>query len=253
MKTIIIEDEEAAASSLGSLVLELYPDTEILCVLQSVEESVEWLGANRMPELIFMDIHLSDDSSFSIFKEVDITCPVIFTTAYDEYALKAFEVNSIDYLLKPIEKGRLHRAIEKYKTLAVAPNDNSALINKLLDDFRQVRSSYKSYFLVAKQDKLTPLAVKDIAYIYTEDKVVTAVTTDRQNYNLDHTMEEIAAMLDPKDFYRANRQYIIARSTIKSASIWFGGKLSLNLTIPVQERVQISKARVKDFKNWLTD
>ncbi len=256
MKAVIIEDEHLAAQALESLVAEVDPDMEILIVLQSIDESVEWFQSHSMPDLVFMDIHLADGSSFSIFDEVNITCPIIFTTAYDEYALKAFEVNSVDYLLKPINKSDMERALNKAKRLAgtkEAFTDQSELISKLMLSINNSKqASYKSSLLVSIKDKLIPLAVKEIAYIYIDTKIVKAVSFSGKSYVLDMTMEEIARQLNPNTFYRANRQYIVARSAVKDMSVWFGNKLALNLNVSTPERIYISRTNVKEFKEWIT-
>jgi Response regulator of the LytR/AlgR family len=253
MKAIIIEDEEPAAQALEMLIRRLYPEIEIEGVMQSVEESVEWLSLNQMPDLMFMDIRLSDDLSFHIFERVKITCPVIFITAYNEYALKAFETNGLDYLLKPIDEKNLTRSIEKYKNFTGATSGNEKVIRDLIASLKQTAVRYKSYLLVSEKDQLIPLAVRDIAYIYIDTKIVRIVTFDGRKQRIEHTMDEIKERLDPHEFYRANRQYIVARAAIKNASIWFGSKLSVNLITPPPERIYISKARVSDFKNWITD
>ena len=165
MKAIIIEDEEPAAQALEKLIGRLYPEIEIEGVMQSVEESVEWLNLNHMPDLMFMDIRLSDDLSFHIFERVKITCPVIFITAYNEYALKAFEANGLDYLLKPIDEKTLTRSIEKYKNFTGATSGNEKVILDLIASLKQTAVRYKSYLLVSEKDQLIPLAVRDIAYI----------------------------------------------------------------------------------------
>lgn len=253
MKAIIIEDEIPATQALKCLINKDYPDIEIFCVLQSVEESIEWLSFHPMPDLIFMDIHLSDNLSFAIFEQVSVTCPVIFITAYNEYALKAFETNGIDYLLKPIHKENLARAIEKYRCFTGTEKKIEPSIRELLINLGKNKTRYKSYFLVAEKDRLIPLAVKEIAYIYIEAKIVTIVTYDERRFHIEQTLDEIGDRLNPYEYYRANRQYIIARTAIKNISVWFGSKLSVNLFTPPPERIHISKARVKDFKEWLTD
>lgn len=251
MKTVIIEDEDLAAKSLQALVNEIDSDITVLAILQSIEESVEWFSLNAMPDVVFMDIHLADGSSFSIFDEVNITCPIIFTTAYDEYALRAFQVNSIDYLLKPISKKDLERAISKYKHFTPTANGNEAL-TELIAGLKQTHQTYKSHFLIPHKDKLIPLATNDIAYMYIDNKLVRLVTYDSQSHYMDTTLEEIMAMLDPLRFFRANRQYIIAHKAIKDISIWFGNKLSVNLKVTTPEKIIVSKARVPEFKVWYT-
>lgn len=253
MRTVIIEDEVVAARALETLVCEVFPDLIVSAVLQSVDESVEWFRENAMPDLVFMDIHLADGSSFSIFDEVDVACPVIFTTAYDEYALKAFEVNSIDYLLKPINKKDLERAIAKFRNISRMAGDTQKMMARLLADIRSGSPAYKSSFLISEKDKLVPLSVNDIAYIYVDAKMVAAVTFDDRRRYLEQSLNEVMEQLDPHDFYRANRQFIVSRQAIKDISMWFGSKLAINLSVATPERVYISKARVREFKNWLTE
>jgi two-component system LytT family response regulator len=250
MRAIIIEDEIIAAEALQSLINETGEDVEILATLQSIEESVEWIETHPAPDLVFMDIHLADGSAFMIFDSVEIKCPIVFTTAYDEYALKAFEVNSIDYILKPISKTALEKSISKYKQLGWNPSQNQTLIGNLMESLRRYNKSYKSYFLVPEKDKLIPLSLDDVYYIFIDTKIVKIVTSENKGHYIDKTLDEIMNNLDPDKFFRANRQYIISRSSIKDISIWFGNKLSVNLKIPVNGKIIISKARVKEFKQW---
>lgn len=250
MKAVIIEDEIVAAQALQTLIGEINPDIRIIAVLQSIDESVEWFRTSLLPDLVFMDIHLADGSAFTIFEKVNVSCPIIFTTAYDEYALKAFEVNSIDYLLKPINKQDLKRAIDKYKNFSFHPDINTNLINKLLKSLKQDTASYKSYFLVPEKDKLIPLATHDIAYIGIDSKMVKAITFDNRTYYMNLILDDLIRQLDPSLFFRANRQYIIAHKAVKDASLWFGNKLSVNLTVPTPDRIFVSKARVGEFKSW---
>lgn len=251
MKAVIIEDENIAAQALQSLVREIDPEMEVLTILQTIEESVEWFEENPMPDLVFMDIHLADGSSFAIFEKVDITCPIIFTTAYDEYALKAFEVNSIDYLLKPINKADLERALKKFKSLTSKPD--KASLEGLLAQMGGLKKKYKTCFLIPERDKLIPLATSNIAYIYIDTKTVKAITMDGHTYYLNQTLDDIMAQLDPEVFFRANRQFIISRAAVKDISIWFGNKLSINLLVSVPEKIIVSKARVGEFKSWFAE
>lgn len=239
-----------AAKALQKLIGEVSPDTEIVDVLESVEESVEWLENNPMPDLMFMDIHLADGSSFAIFEKVNVTCPVIFTTAYDEFALKAFEVNSLDYLLKPISREALERAMNKFQTLAGA-RFNADKIERLLEQLGE-KKRYRSYFLLPERDKLVPLSTKDIAYAYIDAKSVKIVTHEHKNYYLTHTLDDLMAQLDPVMFFRANRQFIVSREAIKDVSIWFGNKLAINLNVEVPEKIIVSKAKVAEFKCWFS-
>lgn len=249
MRAVIIEDEIIAAESLKELILQIDDSIEIVTTLQTIEDSVEWLENNECPDLLFVDIHLADGSSFSIFEKTEVRCPIIFTTAYDEYALKAFELNSIDYLLKPISKDGLQRALDKYKHLKGYNEDYKHLISQIVSKVTKP-DSYKEYFLVPERDKLVPLAVKDIAYIYIDFKVVKAVTFSEKVYYMNNTLEELMDVLNPKDFFRANRQFIISHQSVKDVSLWFGNKISVNMKVPIDEKILISKARVTEFKKW---
>lgn len=251
MKALIIEDEVLAAQSLQKLITEVAPDTEVIATLQSIEESVAWFDENPMPDLVFMDIHLADGSSFAIFEHVQITCPIIFTTAYDEYALKAFEVSSIDYLLKPINRNDLTRAMNKFNALVGEKSNNNEAIDALM---RQIgmKKNYKSCFLVPERDKLIPLATANIAYFYIDTKTVKAITLDEHTYYMSQTLDDIMLQLNPDDFFRANRQFIVSRKAVKDLTIWFGNKLSLNLMVKIPETIIISKAKVSEFKNWFS-
>ncbi len=250
MKAVIIEDEKIAADLLRNLINQLDENIEVVTTLQTVEDSIEWLENNQHPDIMFVDIHLADGSSFSIFEKTEVRCPIVFTTAYDEYALKAFEVNSIDYLLKPINKDDLQRALNKYKNLK---GDNKDLdykkfVSRFLNEGNV--NNYKEYFLVPERDKLIPLAAKDIAYIYIDLKLIKAVNFSGKVYYLNQNLDEMMNQLNPKNFFRANRQYIVAHESIKDVSMWFGNKISLNLTLPTEEKIIVSKARVAEFKNW---
>lgn len=251
MKALIIEDENMAAKALKKVLGEVSPETEILAVLDTIEDTVEWLEKNPMPDLMFMDIHLADGSSFAIFDQVDITCPVIFTTAYDEYALKAFEVNSIDYLLKPISREALERAMHKFHALSGKGIDQSQL-NALLEQLG-TRSKYKSCFLLPERDKLIPLPVNNIAYIFIDAKTVKMVSMESKSFYLSQTLDDLMSELDPKTFFRANRQFIISRHAVRDVSVWFGNKLAINLIVDTPEKIIVSKARVAEFKTWFMD
>ena len=252
MKAIIIEDEIMAAKTLQKLLGEVSPETEIVAVLESIEDSVAWIEENPMPDLMFMDIHLADGSSFAIFDQVDITCPVIFTTAYDEYALKAFEVNSIDYLLKPISKEALERAMRKYRMLDQGLQNDNSNIEALLTQLTQ-KNSYRRCFLLPERDKLVPLPTANIAYAYIEAKTVKLVSVEHKEYYLTQTLDDLMAQLDPKEFFRANRQFVISRSAVKDVSVWFGNKLAINLIMDTPEKIIVSKARVAEFKHWFSN
>ena len=250
MKAIIVEDEMLAARNLQSILSKL-GTVQVVAVLDSITETVEWFSYNPQPDLMFLDIHLADGSAFEIFDRTEIRCPVIFTTAYDEYALRAFKVNSIDYLLKPIDSLAVERALKKLQGLTVTDNMQDA-VNKLMASFRAT-STFKTHFLVpAKGDKLIPVQAVDIAFFYIDNGLVKAVTFDEKSFRFEHTLDELAEMLDPNAFFRANRQFIISRKAIKDIDLWFNNRLSVNLKIPAPEKILISKARISEFKNWFS-
>lgn len=250
MKTLIIEDETAAAVNLRALLAEVEPSIEVIEVLESVAESVDYLRSNPTPELIFMDIHLADGDSFKIFKHVEVNCPIIFTTAYDQYALDAFKVNSIDYLLKPIAPTDLRRALEKLHRLS-AP-ERSSMIERTKVMATEPQQASQNVFLVQVRDRIRPLKTEEVAYFYTCDERVTAHTFAGEELVIDRTLEALSGVLNEEEFYRANRQFIVARKALKDISVWFGSRLALNLSVETPERIIISKARVPKFKKWLT-
>ena len=242
MKALLIEDETAAARNLAAVLREVAPGVQIVATLESVAESIEWLRSNPQPDLLFMDIHLADGDSFRIFGAVEVTAPVIFTTAYDRYALEAFKVSSIDYLLKPINADDVRRALEKLRRLTSGER---------LDYGSRVRSlaaqRQEEVFLVRVRDRIIPLQRDRIAYCYTSNEKVTACDFDGETYPLDKTLEALQALLPERDFFRANRQFIVARRAVKEIAVWFGS----HLTVDTPERIVISKARVPEFKTWL--
>jgi DNA-binding LytR/AlgR family response regulator len=248
MKTIIIEDEQLAARNLETILNDIGSFT-ILATLESISETVEWFSCHPQPDVVFMDIHLADGSAFEIFEQTTINCPIIFTTAYDEYALKAFKVNSIDYLLKPIDPEDVRKALTKLKTLT--PTGDEKTDFKELIALYKKGSSYKTHFLVpAKGDKLIPLQSAEIAYFSLDASLVKAFTYSNKGFVFDFTLDELVKMLNPQDFFRANRQFIVARNAIKDIDLWFNNRLSVNLNVPVTEKILISKARIPEFKNW---
>lgn len=251
MKALIIEDEKAAVRNLTSVLEEVAPGIQVIDTLDSVADVIDWFAAHDMPELVFMDIHLADGSAFEIFEHTDITCPVIFTTAYDEYALRAFKVNSIDYLLKPIGEEDVRAALAKLEHLHKAPSSNSDLL-KLIQALKR-EESYKTHFLVpAKGDKLVPLSVDMISYFYIADGIVKAMTKTGKDYVLTQTLDELANCLNPALFFRANRQYLISREAVKDVDLWFNNRLAINLHIVAPEKIVVSKARAGEFKAWFS-
>ncbi|WP_455638670.1 LytR/AlgR family response regulator transcription factor [Parabacteroides sp.] len=252
MKVLIIEDEKAAVRNLMALLSEVAPDIEVIATLDSITDSIDWFREHAMPELVFLDIHLADGSSFEIFEHVDITCPVIFTTAYDEYALRAFKVNSIDYLLKPIGQTDILNAIAKLKRLQADTSAEEPDYSNLIRALKR-QDSYKTHFLIpVKGDKLLPLSVDMILFFYIHEGNVKAVMTDGKEYTFTQTLDELADCLNPNLFFRVNRQYLISRKAVLDIDLWFNGRLSVNLKVPVEDKILVSKARVAEFKEWFT-
>lgn len=251
MRTLIIEDEKAALRNLKAAMQEVDTDFDIVGETDSVTDTLEWFACHSMPELVFMDIHLADGSAFGIFEQVDITCPIIFTTAYDEYALQAFRVNSIAYLLKPISSADLQMAIDKLKLLGGAKAEGTKTDFQAVMHALKREEGYKTHFLVpVKGDRFVPVSVDQISYFYISDGVVKAVLQSSETFIFQQTLDELAELLNPRQFFRANRQYIIAHKAVVGVSLWFGGRMVLQLTPPTNEKVIISKARVPAFREW---
>lgn len=251
MRTLIIEDEKAALRNLKAAMQEVDTDFDIVGETDSVTDTLEWFASHSMPELVFMDIHLADGSAFGIFEQVDITCPIIFTTAYDEYALQAFRVNSIAYLLKPISSADLQMAIDKLKLLGGAKAEGTKTDFQAVMHALKREEGYKTHFLVpVKGDRFVPVSVDQISYFYISDGVVKAVLQSSETFIFQQTLDELAELLNPRQFFRANRQYIIAHKAVVGVSLWFGGRMVLQLTPPTGEKVIISKARVPAFREW---
>ena len=247
MRVLIVEDETAAVDNLEYLLYKVDRTIEIAAVTESVEQTEQWLMQNHA-DLIFMDIHLSDGSAFSLFDHIKVSTPIIFTTAYDQYALDAFKVNSIDYLLKPIKQTDLERAFEKFKRLTVSDlNSYISRINQLTE-----KPKYQSRILVAIKDKIIPLAVEDIACIYSTDRKTEIITKTGASYIYNKPLDAMIKNLDPTVFFRANKQFIINRNQIADITVWFDSRLRLRLTAETPEDIYIAKNRVSEFKSWLT-
>ena len=247
MRVLIVEDETAAVDNLEYLLYKVDRAIEIAAVTESVEQTQQWLMQNHA-DLIFMDIHLSDGSAFSLFDHIEVSTPIIFTTAYDQYALDAFKVNSIDYLLKPIKQTDLERALEKFKRLTASDlNSYISRINQLTE-----KPKYQSRILIAIKDKIIPLAVEDIACIYSTDRKTEIITTSEATYTYNKPLDTMIKNLDPTVFFRANKQFIINRNQIADITVWFDSRLRLRLTVETSEDIYIAKNRVSEFKSWLT-
>ncbi|MDX1471004.1 MAG: LytTR family DNA-binding domain-containing protein [Flavobacteriaceae bacterium] len=254
MKVAIIEDEAYAADALEQLILECRPKTEILARLESVEESIAWLEEEPDLDLIFSDIHLSDGNSFEIFQEVEIQCPVIFTTAFNEYALKAFKLNSIDYLLKPIKKEELERAIEEYETVRQYKlKSELENLHNLLQNSKKAatKSDIKSRFMVKSGQSIKTIPTEQIAYFLAEEGVVLLVTFQSKRFVVNYTLDDLEQQLEPTTFFRANRQIIVNIEAIKEVNPYFKGRLHLQLKPPTKNDQIISSVKASPFKDWL--
>ena len=248
MRVVIIEDETAAAQNLTAILHKISPDTEIVATIDTVVESVDFFRTKPALDLVFMDIHLADGASFRIFDSVEVETPIIFTTAYDQYAIEAFKVNSIDYLLKPINEEGVKRAIDKWQRLTGIEREN---YNSRISEMAQKERAEHQVFLVHFRDKIVPLRSQDVAFFHTFEERVTAYCHNGDKYQVDQTLESLQSKLPSSDFFRANRQFILSRKAVKDISVWFGSRLAVNTTIETPERVIVPKARVHEFKAWL--
>ena len=253
MKVLILEDEPGAAQNLLDLIHEVDETMEVKAILESVKEAVTWLGKQEAPDLGFFDIRLADGLSFEVFERAAIEFPVIFTTAYDEYALRAFKVNSIDYLLKPVNKEALGAALDKYNSIYQRkdPFDPESVRSAIRDVHELQEKRYKQSFLVYVKDQIIPLAVEQIAYFFIENELAYCRTYENRKFVMDQALDKIASQLDPDNFYRANRQYLVSRQAIHSVVQHFNRKLKLHLSPSPEEDVYISKTKASGFKSWL--
>ena len=250
MEILIIEDEQRNANRLQNLLHEINADIVVVDVLESVADSIEWFSANKEPDLILMDVRLADGLCFEIFSACKVKSPVIFTTAYDEYAIRAFKVNSVDYLLKPIDKQELAAALNKHKQVfSVIQNDD--MISNLVDLIKKPGAVYRSRFLIPIHDGYKTINVNDIAYIYSEFKVSNLVLENGDIQAVLFTMDELEEQLDADVFFRANRQHLISINSIKTIHNFFNGKLKVVLNAAEETEIFISREKAPLFKQWL--
>lgn len=252
MKVLILEDETLSAQRASQLLTEYDPHIEVVDILDSVEEATTWLDRNPEPDLMLLDIHLADGLCFDLFENVTVKSPVIFTTAYDQYALQAFKINSIDYLLKPLDKMDLARALDKYHSLRSDQRNISALdIDKLRSTIQQLTKKYKTRFLVRFADTIHFKNVDEVAYFYADDKAVFLVTTDGKKHLMDSNLESLEELLDPALFFRVNRKVIARIEAIQKVKTLLSNRLQVFLKPPFEQDVFVSKYRSNDFKSWL--
>ena len=251
MKVLIIEDEELAAERLEKVLVEIEPGITVLAKLGSIKDSVKWLMQNSA-DLIFLDIQLSDGISFSIFEQVSIHTPIIFTTAYDEYALKAFQLNSISYLLKPIRKTDLLKSIQKYKTIKSTLNID---FEQLLSSIQNKKPEFRKRFLIQIGEKFRKIEIIEIAYFYASDKNVFFKTFEGKSYPIDFSLDNLENVIDPALFFRINRRYIVNLNSITSMNAWSRSRIKIELKPPVADETDIivSIDRASEFKNWMNN
>ena len=248
MKAIIVEDEKLARENLKKLLRELEPEIEIQAKLDSVSTTVTWLSSHQT-DLIFLDIHLADDLSFKIFEQIKVNTPVIFTTAYDQYAIRAFRVNSVDYLLKPIDKSELERSLDKFKNNQKTPD--SFDIQQLIQSIQQPPKAYQSRFMVSRGEKVMSVTTDQIAYFEGEDRYVYLIKKDGTKYIVDYKLSDLETLLDPKHFYRLNRSFIAHFSSIKSIFNVSKSRVKIELEPSAKREIMVSSENTQEFKAWL--
>jgi DNA-binding LytR/AlgR family response regulator len=253
MKILIIEDELPAAKQLTKMLALIDPSVSVIETIDSVESSVKWLNTFPTPDAIFMDIQIADGLSFDIFTQVEIACPVIFTTAFDQYAIKAFKVNAIDYLLKPIDEDELSEAVQKIKnkkTEMIAPPQYSGqFYQNLLQNIS--KQDYKERFLIKTGQSFSSMETSEIAYFFSEEGLTQCLVFNQKKHIIEHPLDELERLLNPKDFFRINRKLILNIKAIQKISPHFNGRLKLELTPQYREEVFVARERVGDFKGWL--
>lgn len=248
MRVLIVEDEPLAAERLTSLLTAHRPQAQVLAVIDTVDDTIAWLDEHPAPDLLLLDIHLADGESFDIFRERDIEIPVIFTTAHDQYAIRAFDVNSIDYLLKPIEPAALAKALDKYERRGrTQMPDWSAMLTEL----RPPQMEYQQRFLIKLGAQYRSLPIDQVAYIMAAEGLVFLVSHEGRQYPIDYKVEELAERLNPSHFFRINRKFIIHIDSITHIHTWFNSRLKLDLQPSPNVEVIVSRERVSGFKEWL--
>jgi two-component system response regulator LytT len=256
MNILIVEDEDLAVKKIQKTLNSVDPDAKVVGITDSITATVDWLKNNPSPDLILMDIELSDGQSFEIFTRVDVKSAVVFTTSYDEYALKAFKVNSIDYLLKPIQKEDLESALQKYrqmKNLYASGNGTELNVDNLVKELRQKLQpkEFRKRFLVKHAQKLVSIDVEEIAYFFSDGRLNFFKTYDNKKYVVDYTMDELEEMLDPERYFRISRSFYISVDSVDQIHDYFGNRLLLHLKPPVDKEAIVSREKVADFKKWM--
>lgn len=249
MKLLIVEDEALTAERLAAMIKKYDPTYDILASIPSVEETLIWLKENNLPDLIFMDIHLEDDDCFQIFEQINVDIPVIFTTAFDEYMVRAFKVNSIDYLMKPINYEELKSALDKYKKTKSFYQEGG--LGNLLQTIQLKDEPFKDRFLISNGFKLRTIELQDIQYFYCTDKITFLVTAGGEFLPVEYSLDKLSVLLDPKLFFRINRKILLSLRAIENIHIYPKGKLKIDVKPTLKEDVYVSLDRVTAFKEWL--
>ena len=259
MKILIIEDEELAVKKLRKTLAAVDEDAIVAGTADSIKTAVEWLQENPKPDLILMDIELADGQSFEIFNLVEVKSPVVFTTSYDEYALKAFKVNSIDYLLKPVQQDELAAALSKYRKLKniyagkEAASSDGFNLDSLVKELQQKLQpkEYRKRFLVKQGQKLVSVDVEEIAYFFSDGRLNFFKTTDNRKFVVDYTMDDLEDMLDPDSYFRISRSFYVSIASVDKIDDYFGNRLILGLKPAVDKEALVSREKVTDFKKWM--
>jgi DNA-binding LytR/AlgR family response regulator len=252
MNLLIIEDEPLAAKRLQSLLDELLPESKVIASIDSVKKSVQFFRSGVSVDLVLMDIQLADGISFEIFEQCTVNAPVIFTTAYDEYALKAFKVNSVDYILKPVDKGELQSAISKFKGRITSTADSSGnVLENIREAVRMLTKKYKSRFVIRVGEHLKTVEVDAILYFFSQDKTTFCCTLDNRKLILDYTLEELEEMVDPDRFFRINRKYLVSATAFSDIVHYTNSRLKLLLKNSTDQDVVVAREKVQEFKLWL--
>jgi DNA-binding LytR/AlgR family response regulator len=251
MNVLIIEDEPLAAQRLEKIAKELKPGIKVVDKIDSVKRSIEWLRKNDPPDLILMDIQLADGISFRIFEQCEVKSPVIFTTAFDEYALKAFKVNSIDYILKPVDKEELSNAFKKHEVLTQSANQNEKVMESIGYAMQMLTKKYKERFVVKVGEHLKSVEVAEVLFFFSLEKTTFAQTRDGRKHILDFTMDQVEGLINPERFFRINRKYFVAVDSIQDMISYTNSRLKLVLKTSDDPEIIVARERVQEFKDWL--
>lgn len=252
MHIFVLEDEEQALQRLQKIIGKIIPDATIVGTVAGIEEAISWFENNPMPDLVFMDIQLADGISFQIFNKIKVICPVIFTTAYEHYALQAFKVNSVDYLLKPLDENEVKRAIDKLRLLQ---NSGPAVVDyaAILNSLKTAQKKYKDRFIIKLGDTIKSLCITDIAYFFTENKSNFVCTNEGKRLPIDFTLDQVEEMLNPRNFFRINRQFIIGHHAIDDMKAHSRSRIIVRLSPPFKDPAVVAIDRAIDFRNWLSE